>query len=79
MWEMFPEQSCGADAAVAEDRAMGWASRQSLQLMPLEEVWFGSVTLAGSAGFTPGPVRKEILKKSCSWILQERRKHLGYT
>lgn len=51
MLEMSPEHSYGGDAAVGEDRAVGWASRQrqGLRLMSLGEVWFGAATLAGSA------------------------------
>ena len=80
MLEMFPECSYGGDAAVGEDRAVGWASRQrqGLRLMSLGEVWFGAAALAGSEGLTLGSVRKEIMKGS-SWMLKERGEHLGHT
>lgn len=80
MLEMSPEHSYGGDAAVGEDRAVGWASRQrqGLRLMSLGEVWFGAATLAGSAGLALRPVRKKIMKGS-SWMLKEREEHLGHT
>lgn len=81
MLEMFPECSHGGDAAVGEDGAVGWASRQrqGLQLMSLGEVWFGAATLAGSAGLTLGPVRKKKIIKGSNWVLKEREEHMGHT
>lgn len=44
--------------------------------MSLGEFWFGAATLAGSAGLTLSPVRKEVIKGS-SWMLKEKE-HLQF-